>query len=87
MEEYFILLKRIFFRKVKQEWQEVDICLAEILVTLPKPPEENRIPVQKILTPFTAEGKKILFINASFINHFRSFNSRTLSRYVSEFCW
>ncbi|CAF3703405.1 unnamed protein product [Rotaria sp. Silwood1] len=41
---------------VKQDWQETDICLTELLLTLPKPPVEIRTPIQKSLTTFTAEG-------------------------------
>ncbi|CAF1259707.1 unnamed protein product [Rotaria sordida] len=40
----------------KQEWQDSDICLAELLITLPKPPTELRTPIQKSLTTFTGEG-------------------------------
>ncbi|CAF3628071.1 unnamed protein product [Rotaria socialis] len=41
---------------VKQDSYETDICLAELLVTLPKPPADMRAPVQKSLTSFTGEG-------------------------------
>jgi hypothetical protein len=51
------LIKNIFFfLKVKQELYETDVCLAELVIRLPKPLEEVRTPVPKQLTTFTGEG-------------------------------
>ncbi|CAF3282800.1 unnamed protein product [Rotaria sp. Silwood2] len=43
-------------KKKQQSDIEIDICFAELLVTLPKPPTEIRPPIQKSLTTFTGEG-------------------------------
>ena len=42
------------------EWAETDVCLAELLVSLPKPPEEMPKPIPKTLVSFTSEGKLII---------------------------
>lgn len=42
---------------MKQEWHDTDVCLVELLVSLPKPPTEMRMPIQKTLTTFASEGK------------------------------
>ena len=41
---------------MKSEWQDTDVCLAELLITLPKPREEIPKPIPKTLTTFTSEG-------------------------------
>ena len=46
-----------FFLKVKQEWHETDVCLAELVILLPKPRPEMRTPTPKALTTFIGEGK------------------------------
>ncbi len=45
------------FLKVKQEWHETDVCLAELVIRLPKPREQTRTPPPKTLPTFTSEGK------------------------------
>ena len=45
-----------YFFEVKSEWQDTDICLAELLITLPKQREEVSKPIPKTLTTFTSEG-------------------------------
>ncbi|CAF3343764.1 unnamed protein product [Rotaria sp. Silwood1] len=41
---------------MKQELHETDVCLAELVIRLPKPREGIRIPTPKTLTTFTGEG-------------------------------
>ncbi|CAF1134856.1 unnamed protein product [Adineta steineri] len=41
---------------LKQEWHDVDVCLAELVVRLPKQTEETGIPTNKTLPTFTVEG-------------------------------
>lgn len=45
-----------FLFKVKQEWHETDVCLAELVIRLPKASEEIRAPTPKLLPTFTGEG-------------------------------
>ncbi|CAF2739920.1 unnamed protein product [Rotaria sp. Silwood2] len=56
---------------MKQELHETDVCLAELLIRLPKPREAIRAPTPKTLTSFTSEGilTPILFhdISASLV--------------------
>lgn len=51
------------FFKVKQEWHETDVCLAELVIRLPKAREEIRPPTPKTLSTFTAEGKSYISSN------------------------
>ncbi|CAF3790122.1 unnamed protein product [Rotaria sordida] len=41
---------------VKQDWYETDICIAELVIRLPKPREGIRVPTPKTSTTFTSEG-------------------------------
>ncbi|CAF1506676.1 unnamed protein product [Adineta ricciae] len=41
---------------IKQDWPETDTCLSEILLSLPKPPEKLRTPIEKTLSTFSGEG-------------------------------
>jgi len=54
------ILRNIIDKKKQQleNIHETDICLAELLVSLPKISEEIPKPIQKALTTFTSEGKK-----------------------------
>jgi len=52
--------RKIIIFKVKQEWHETDVCLAELVIRLPKPQEEIRTPTPKVLPTFTSEGKSTL---------------------------
>ncbi|UJR26493.1 hypothetical protein I4U23_007820 [Adineta vaga] len=42
--------------EVKQEWHEVDVCLAELAIRLPKPHEETRAITPKTSAAFSPEG-------------------------------
>ena len=44
------------FRKAKHEWQEINVCLAELVIHLPKPRQEIRPPTPKTLVTFAGEG-------------------------------
>jgi len=55
--------RKIIIFKVKQEWHETDICLAELAIQLPKPREEIRTPIPKPLPTFTSEGKSNYSLN------------------------
>ena len=50
----------IFHMKVKQEWYETDVCLAELVIRLPKSREEIQTPTPHTLPTFSSEGKEIL---------------------------
>ncbi|UJR22588.1 hypothetical protein I4U23_025633 [Adineta vaga] len=48
--------KQLSIDMIKQDRQETDVCLTEILVNLPKPSVESRKTIEKTLTKFTGEG-------------------------------
>ena len=49
--------EKSFLFKTKQELYETDVCLAELVVRLPKPHEDIRTPTPKTLPTFVSEGK------------------------------
>ncbi|CAF1395614.1 unnamed protein product [Adineta ricciae] len=55
--------------KAKQEWHEVDVCLVELPIRLPKAHEETRLISAKTSTTFVAEGTEFVFSTFSQIPH------------------